>query len=404
MKRIYVILLAFCLVTCASPAAAETVREQVNAPAAVQDAFASNTGKTTVTIDARVNVPDAEAMYIIPVTSIAFDDALVPKLTKLIWPGLENKKVEVEEGNSICSVEGRGIVKGFWCHSAGITRNSTRNDDIYVHVDSSYHQVKDMEGVYNGALCALVQYDARYRVRQTINYNSSYMDNEVTGEGIEGHPLTSAQAVEIGQSLIEALTDEPFELFSVGQAPGIIYDDERILAGTHREGTGYSYALAFTRKVMGAKLLPCYYAFMNSDSWRDDLYTLPVNYEQILIAINREGQVTSFMWHNPYAYGEAGEAQTFMPFERVLSVARQMLPLKYQWMEAYGGTVSLRVNRIELGYMALLQRDKQNFALTPVWNFYGNYDDSANNIRSSVLPLLTVNATDGTVVDIEYGY
>lgn len=113
MKRIVLLLLTFCLLIGASAAQAETVREQVNAPATVQDAFASSTGKTTVTIDAQVNVPDAEAMYIIPVTSVPFDDALVPELTKLIWPGLENKKVEVEEGNSICSVEGRGSVKGY---------------------------------------------------------------------------------------------------------------------------------------------------------------------------------------------------------------------------------------------------------------------------------------------------
>ncbi len=77
------------------------------------------------------------------------------------------------------------------------------------------------------------------------------------------------------------------------------------------------------------------------------------------------------------------------------------MPLQYQYLEA-NGDVGLHVYRIDLGYMAILQRDTLNFALTPVWNFYG-YDvplDPYMNAR----PLLTVNAVDGTVIDLTYGY
>ncbi len=401
MKRIILIMLALCLMLTVLPACADTVAEQVSAPATVQDACASNTGKTTITIDARVTVPDVENMYLIPVTAIAFDDALVPVLAELTWKGLGKKEVKIEEGDTTCSVEGRRV-KGYWRHSATITRYVTKNDDTHVQCGSCYSRISDMDGVYDCSLSSNIQFDTRYRMKQTINYDDPYMVEEVTGEGIEGHPLTCAQAIEICETFIKGLTDEPFELFAVGKAPGTIHDDERILAGTHKTGTGYSYSLAYTRMVEGAPLLTCMWALMNTSSWRDDLYTLPIGYEQILMAVNLEGQVTYFSWRHPYAISDVRESQALLPFEQIFAIARQVMPLKYQYREKDGGEVSMHVDRISLGYMALLQRDKLSFALTPVWNFYGALENAP--FEDGWQPLLTINAVDGTVVDLEYGY
>ncbi|MEG0512384.1 MAG: DUF6034 family protein [Clostridia bacterium] len=403
MKRIISFFLVVGLLLSASLAHAETIQEQVNAPESVQETFSSNTGKTVITVDAAVHVPDAQSMYIIPVTSVAFDDAMLPVLAELFWPGLGSKKVEVEEGNDTASLNGV-MMKGFWQHFATIGQYATKKDDTHVQVTNIYRKVKDLDGVYDCCLGAMVEYNTRYRLKQTINYTDVYMQDEVVGEGIEDHPLTRAQAVQIGEEFLHALTDEPFELFAIGQAPGTLQDDERILAGTERTGTGYSYALAFTRRINAVPLLPCCDRTMSTHSWRDDLYTPAVGYEQILMAINRDGQITNFMWSNPYALGEATEAQALISFDSILAIARQMMPLKYQWEEARGGDVLMSVDRIDLGYMALLQRDKLSFALTPVWNFYGNLENIADGSRSVVVPLLTVNAIDGTVVDLDYGY
>ena len=77
------------------------------------------------------------------------------------------------------------------------------------------------------------------------------------------------------------------------------------------------------------------------------------------------------------------------------------MPLKYQ-VEEVRGESHLFVYRIALGYMAVLQRDTLTFALTPVWNFYGH--DVPEDVHVGSRPLLTVNAVDGTVIDLEYGY
>ena len=200
---------------------------------------------------------------------------------------------------------------------------------------------------------------------------------------------------------MSTLTDQPFTLFSVGRAWGYIPDDKLFAEGREHDGTGSSYTLAYTRVIDGAALLPCYGALMNTSSFRDDLFVPAVGYEQVLLAINREGQVTTFIWSSPYLISDERTEQNLLPFENILAVARQTLPLKYQVKEVQGD-IHLLVYRIALGYMAVLQRDTLKFALTPVWNFYGH--DVPEDIRVGCRPLLTVNAVDGTVVDLEYGY
>ena len=210
-----------------------------------------------------------------------------------------------------------------------------------------------------------------------------------------------AQAVAIGDQLMSALTDQPFALFSVGKSRGYIPNDKLITEGRQHDGTGFSYTLAYTRVINGAALLPCYGALMNTSSFRDDLFVPAVGYEQVLMAINREGQITSFLWSSPYRISDERVTQTLLPFENILTVARQTLPLKYQ-VEEVRGESHLFVYRIALGYMAVLQRDTLTFALTPVWNFYGH--DVPEDVHVGCRPLLTVNAVDGTVIDLEYGY
>jgi len=70
MKRILVFLLVLMLLC---PAAlADTVREQVNAPARITDIFYSNTGKTTVQIDADVTVPQTDRVPVYFITPRLF--------------------------------------------------------------------------------------------------------------------------------------------------------------------------------------------------------------------------------------------------------------------------------------------------------------------------------------------
>ena len=396
MKKLLVFALV-CALLC--PAALADVPSQVNAPAHVTDTFQSKTGKTVIDVDAQVNVPDAESMFLIPVRSTVFEDGTVPILADLIWPGLGSQQLKVADRNDTASIEGRRQVNQYFRHSTGVIQMGTRQNDVDAQVNASYIQYPNFDDPTGAVLSGSVSYDARYRQKQTVNYSSPFPDAEIT-ENIAGHSLSLAQAAAIGDHLMSTLTDQPFALFSVGKARGYIPDDELMNEGRQYDGTGFSYTLAYTRVIDGAPLLPCYGAMMNTSSFRDDLFIPAVGYEQVLLAINREGQVTNFQWSSPYLIGYERVEQNLLPFENILAVARQTMPLKYQ-VEEVRGDIHLLVYRIDLGYMAVLQRDTLTFALTPVWNFYGN---DLNDPDAGCRPLLTVHAVDGTVIDLEYGY
>ena len=396
MRKLLVFML-ICTLLC--PAALADVQSQASAPTHVTDTFQSNTGKTVIDVDAQVNVPDAESMFLIPVRSTVFDDGMVPILADLIWPGLGSQQLKVADRNDTASIEGRRQVNQYFRHSAGVIQMGTRKNDVDAQVNASYIQYPNFDDPTGAVLSGSVSYDARYRQKQTVNYSSPFPDAEIT-ENIAGHSLSLAQAAAIGDHLMSTLTDQPFALFSVGKARGYIPDDELMNEGRQYDGTGFSYTLAYTRVIDGAPLLPCYGAMMNTSSFRDDLFIPAVGYEQVLLAINREGQVTNFQWSSPYLIGYERVEQNLLPFENILAVARQTMPLKYQ-VEEVRGNLHLRVYRIDLGYIAVLQRDTLTFALTPVWNFYGN---DLNDPDAGCRPLLTVHAVDGTVIDLEYGY
>ena len=296
MKKILAFLLAL-LMLC--PAALADVPSQVNAPAHVTDTFQSKTGKTVIDVDAQVNVPDAESMFLIPVHSTVFDDGMVPILADLIWPGLGSQQLKVANRNDTASIEGRRQVNKYFLHSAGVIQMGTQQNDIDAQVNTSYIQYPNFDDPTGAVLSGSVSYDARYRQKQTVNYSSPFPDAEIT-ENIAGHPLSLAQAAAIGDQLISTLTDQPFALFSAGKSRGYIPDDELMNEGRQYDGTGFSYTLAYTRVIDGAPLLPCYGAMMNTSSFRDDLFIPAVGYEQVLLAINRKGQVTNFQWSSPY--------------------------------------------------------------------------------------------------------
>ena len=398
MKKVLSVFLIICLLF--PGIALADVQSQVNAPAHITDTFQSNTGKTVIDVDADITVPSAEVLYLIPVKSTVFDDSMVSRLADLIWPGLGSQKLKIEDENSTASMEGRRQVNKYFRHSAYVMQKGTRQRDIDAQAATRYYQYPSFDDPLDAGLSAIVCYDDRYRQKKNVNYSSPYPAAEIT-EDIAEHPLSLAQAVAIGDQLMSALTDQPFALFSVGKSRGYIPDDKLITEGRQYDGTGFSYTMAYTRVINGAALLPCYGALMNTSSFRDDLFVPAVGYEQVLLAVNREGQVTSFIWSSPYLISDERTEQKLLPFENILAIARQTLPLKYQ-VEEVRGEIHLFVYRIALGYMAALQRDTLEFALTPVWNFYGH--DVPEDVHVGCRPLLTVNAVDGTVIDLEYGY
>lgn len=387
MKKVIAILLALLLPLCAS---AETLREQVNAPEHITVSIASNTGKTVINIDAPVYVPDVEQLFLIPVDSMALDDALVQQVYQLMWPDDAMPELKTDDENVTYSIEGKGTFKGYGKHSATI---GGWTGSEYRGVNYSHGLMPNMDGYYQVGL------NTEWRIDDAVLYNSYIMQREVMGDGITGHALTTEQAVAVADDFVSKLVDDAYQCYMIGETDGRYYDKQnRDAAYTQVSET--SYVLTYTRVVDGVPLLPATYQMMEAGH-RTDLFIPAVGYDQMFITLDRQGRVSNFFWSCPSSIHEERIPQELMPFADIMGIAEKMLPLRYQSEEILGEQ-HFRVSYISLGYMALLQRDKLTFALTPVWNFYGDYDPEREHY--SYRPLLTLNAVDGTVVDLAYGY
>lgn len=387
MKNMIALLLAMLLPVCA---VAETVYQQVNAPEHITASFASNTGKTVVNIDAPVYVPDVEQLYLIPVDSMALDDALVQQVYRLMWPDDTLPRLETDDENVIYSIEGKGTFKGYGKHSATIGNWAGSE---YRGVNYSHGQMPNMAGYYQVGL------NTEWRIDDAVLYNSYIMQREVMGDGIIGHDLTTEQVIEVTDDFVSQLVDDAYQCYMVGETDGSYYDKQSRDAA-YTPVPEMSYVLVYTRVIDGVPLLPASYQMMEA-GYRTDLFIPAVGYDQMFITLDRQGRVSNFFWSCPSSIHEERIPQQLMPFSDIMDIAEKMLPLRYQ-SEEVQGEQCFQVSRISLGYMALLQRDKLTFALTPVWNFYGDYEPAREHY--SYRPLLTLNAVDGTVVDLAYGY
>lgn len=387
MKRIIAFLLALMLPLCAS---AETLREHLNAPERITTTFASNTGKTVIDIDAPVYVPDVEQLYLIPVDSMAMDDELVQQVYQMMWPEAALPKLETDDENVTYSIEGKGTFKGYGKHSATI-RGWTGSE--YRGVNYSHGQMPNMAGYYQVGL------NTEWRIDDAVLYDSYIMQKEVRGDGITGHVLTMEQAIGVADEFVAQLVGDAYRCYMVGEANGRYYDKQSRDAA-YTSVPEMSYVLVYTRVIDGVPLLPASYQMMEAGH-RTDLFIPAVGYDQMFITLDRQGRVSHFFWSCPSSIHEERIPQQLMPFADIMDIAEKMLPLRYQ-SEEVQGEQRFQVSRISLGYMALLQRDKLTFALTPVWNFYGDYEPAREHY--SYRPLLTLNAVDGTVVDLAYGY
>ncbi len=157
------------------------------------------------------------------------------------------------------------------------------------------------------------------------------------------------------------------------------------------------YAVRFLREVKGVPI-EGYYG--SSISRIDDVeYGREWSYEILEIAVDDEG-IASLEWCGPLVPAEVEtERAKLLPFSEIRAIFLKMLPIKYFNINSET-TFSIRLDRVRLCLWRILDRDSYTRGiLAPVWCFYG----SVNGIDAQ-MPLLIVNAVDGTVIDPQNGY
>ena len=132
-------------------------------------------------------------------------------------------------------------------------------------------------------------------------------------------------------------------------------------------------------------------------------------YEELNIEVCSEG-IVSVSWVSPHNITETVTEDTNMlSFAEIEDVFHKMYRVTY---DAKGGNLEGEVTRVTLSLRRVMDQSNIGYGLfVPVWDFCGtmivsepNYPENGSHVWMSDEPLLTINAIDGTVIDLDKGY
>jgi hypothetical protein len=193
------------------------------------------------------------------------------------------------------------------------------------------------------------------------------------------------------------------------------------------ESAKYAYAFEFTRAVNGVQTQydKSYLSAPGTEEENSQPGAKePWPYELLTITINGQG-VHDLEWHGPSKVDAVlGENVSMLPFEDVLAQVEKKFFEKNRSVTMFrNGTMNgekvkvvVNVGRITLGLARVQSGSK--YTLTPVWDFYGSVEylsldgrtlagsksDEGADFQQKLVSQLTVNATDGSVIDRMLGY
>ena len=192
---------------------------------------------------------------------------------------------------------------------------------------------------------------------------------------------------------------------------------QRIFLITDSDATQYAYRVVCMRTVNGASVL------MSGNTHEteftvtpdgDEEYAEYWDYEQFLLDVN-DGGVYCIQFQSPLSCIDFVTKQTnLLPFAEIEKIMKKMLPIKYETEAINYGDDSMElryekhINRVELGLWRVREQNSiERGLLIPVWAFYANTsecDQTTGYTYDTYLPILLVNAIDGSIIDPEKGY
>ena len=137
-------------------------------------------------------------------------------------------------------------------------------------------------------------------------------------------------------------------------------------------------------------------------------------YESFSIIVGEDG-ICSLEWSAPMSIdGIISDDSTLLPFSEIEGVAEKMLGVIYEARakeSEYVESLKLNIDRVELSLQRIAQRDYfDSGLLVPAWSFSGtleqtlNWRDGSTYTNTETGTFLTINAVDGSIIDLQKGY
>ena len=136
------------------------------------------------------------------------------------------------------------------------------------------------------------------------------------------------------------------------------------------------------------------------------------NYQEHYYYVDETG-IRFIRWASPYSVKTVQTADVQMlPFSEIQTIFEKMVQVAYQPNDHIALT-ELCIDRVALELFRIREHDSlENGLLLPVWNYYGSCQQilrdghgwHTDSHQGFPIPLLTINAIDGSVIDVAKGY
>ena len=192
-----------------------------------------------------------------------------------------------------------------------------------------------------------------------------------------------------------------------GMAVDSIYLQNDAQSGEHggdvRPAEQYAYLIYCVRRVDG---LPCSFVF--GESMTGEAAAPYWRYETMYFLVNSKG-IFNMWWTCPIEVIETvNEDAQLKPFSEIREIFEKMMLVKYE-AQAETSEYVFEINRVALSLHRIIeQNSNESGLLIPAWNFYGKWtietDAPDGQFEKLGESFLTINAIDGSIIDLYKGY
>lgn len=292
-------------------------------------------------------------------------------------------------------------------------------------------------------LYALAQSDQNgYESLQIYNYKDSpgnmiYYTSEKNGfsrdmgyfwtkEAVEQTSYTGIDSIDsipdVTVSQEDAKAQAEALISALGAENMVCYSADKMYGGSYEMTADQSQYINprkcvwFLRYMRSVDSVPVTYTVWDCMKVEEDTQSAPWGYEDMTFAIDDTG-IVGFSWRSPYVMAETvTESSNLIPFDEVTNVFETMSMAVHAWDGYAQGSPNLKavditVNHIKFGLTRITEENKRDSGLlVPAWDFFGTstqiieVDGQTKEYSDGPIPILTINAIDGSVINRSLGY
>ena len=353
-------------------------------PARVTEELTSNTGHTSITIDAEVIVPETQAIPRYQVRLREFSEAEIYAMADALFGEKPYETLYEDDGYMLMGTQEQ-IDTGVAAVDNG------RGPESILSV-GSYFWGNNLSSVYADYLHARVEGEGSFELPVYV-------------EAIPEGPLAGCE-IPLGEARVQA--DAAVAAFAPQMtcvAEGTAWAETYAFhqGGTiprHHQGWVFCYTRALPLPITYERTSP-------SNDFGEEVCR-----EMITVVVDDDG-IQSVRYDMPFEITQLlDENCALLPFDKIMDVARTIFPLREAYSENAYKDIRLCVDQIALGYTVVLSRNSSDYCeIIPVWDFFGTAEYRREKDGEIIATwdepyrsLLTISAIDGTIIDRNYGY